>query len=125
MYLLAADIVLVIHLAFILFALLGAVLAMRWRWFPALHLPAAAWGFFVELTGRVCPLTYLENHLRAKGGQAGYTTSFIEYYLISVIYPAGLTREMQFVLAAVVIVINAAIYGWLFLWRRERRRNSR
>ncbi len=125
MYLLAADIVLVIHLAFILFALLGAVLAIRWRWIPVIHLPAAAWGFFVELTGRVCPLTYLENYFRSKGGQPGYTTSFIEYYLIPVIYPAGLTRQVQFVLAAVVIVVNAAIYGWLFHWRRVRRQDSR
>jgi hypothetical protein len=124
-YLLAADIVLVIHLAFILFALLGAALAIRWRWIPVLHLPAAAWGFYVELTGRICPLTYLENYFRSKGGQPEYTASFIEYYLMPVIYPAGLDREVQFVLAGVVVVVNAAIYGWVFYWRRARRRDSR
>ncbi len=124
LYLVAADAVLVIHLAFILFALFGAAFAIRWRWFPVLHLPAATWGFFVELTGRICPLTYLENYLRIKDGQAGYTTSFIEYYLMPVIYPAGLTREGQFVLAAVVVVINAAIYGWVFHWRREKSARS-
>ena len=114
---LAADAVLLIHLAFILFALLGAVIAARWRWIPAVHLPVAAWGFFVELTGRICPLTYLENTLRIKAGQSGYTESFIEHYLLAIIYPAGLTREIQFVLAGVVIVVNLVIYGWLYFAR--------
>lgn len=110
---LAAYTVLLVHLAFILFALLGAALAARWRWIPLVHLPAAAWGFFVELTGRICPLTYLENHLRIKAGQSGYPESFIEHYLLAIIYPAGLTREVQFALAGVIIIINVAIYGWL------------
>ncbi len=116
---LAADAVLCIHLAFILFALLGAVIAARWRWIPFVHLPAAAWGFFVEITGRICPLTYLENSLRIKAGQSGYPESFIEHYLLAIIYPAGLTREIQFVLAGVVIGVNIAIYGWLFLRARH------
>lgn len=115
---LAADAVLIVHLAFILFALLGAAIAVRWRWIPVVHLPVAAWGFFVELTGRICPLTYLENHLRIKAGLSGYTESFVEHYLLAVIYPAGLTREVQSMLAAVVIVVNIVIYGWLFI--RER-----
>lgn len=118
---LAADAVLLIHLAFILFALLGGAIAVRWRWIPVVHLPSAAWGFFVELTGRICPLTYLENYLRIKGGLSGYTESFVERYLLAIIYPAGLTREIQFALAAVVIIVNIAIYGWLFV----RKRNSR
>jgi hypothetical protein len=116
---LAADAVLSIHLAFILFALVGAVFAARWRWVPIVHLPVAAWGFFVELTGRICPLTYLENYLRIKTGQSGYTESFVEHYLLAIIYPAGLTREIQFVLAGVVIVVNLAIYGWLFIRKRH------
>jgi hypothetical protein len=115
---LAADGVLVFHLAFILFALLGAALAARWRWMPLVHLPAAAWGFFVELTGRVCPLTDLENDLRISAGQSGYTESFVEHYLLQVIYPSGLTREIQLALAGVVVFVNIAIYGWLFLRRR-------
>jgi len=115
---LAADGVLLFHLAFILFALLGAALAVRWRWIPLVHLPAAAWGFFVELTGRVCPLTDLENDLRISAGQSGYTESFVEHYLLQVIYPSGLTREIQFALAGVVVFVNIAIYGWLFLRRR-------
>jgi hypothetical protein len=115
---LAADGVLLLHLAFILFALLGAATAVRWRWMPLVHLPAAAWGFFVELTGRICPLTHLENYLRVQAGQSGYTTSFIEHYLLDIIYPAGLTRGIQLALAGVVIVVNVAIYGW-FCARRQ------
>lgn len=109
----AAAAVLALHLVFIVFALVGAVLAARWRWLPLVHLPAAAWGFFIEISGKVCPLTYLENDLRQRAGQAGYRESFIEHYLLNVIYPSGLTREVQFALAGVVLVVNAAIYTWL------------
>jgi len=115
---LAADAVLVLHLAFILFALFGALLAARWRWLPLLHLPAAAWGFFVELTGRACPLTDLETALRRQAGQAGMEGGFIEHYLQPLIYPEGLTSAIQFVLAGVVVAVNLALYGWL-LWRRS------
>ncbi len=116
---LAADAVLLLHLAFIVFALLGAALAARWRWVPVVHLPAAAWGFFVEITGRLCPFTVLENYFRRGAGQAGYSESFLEHYLLSIIYPSGLTRGVEFTLAGVVLVINAALYGWL-LFRRLR-----
>jgi hypothetical protein len=112
---LAADAVLLAHLAFILFALLGAVLTVLWRWIPVLHLPAAIWGFYVELAGRICPLTYLENYFRIHAGQSGYPESFVEHYFLPVIYPVGLTREVQFVFAGVVILVNIALYGWLFL----------
>jgi hypothetical protein len=118
LYRLAAEIVLLLHFAFIVFALLGALLASRWRWVVFLHLPAATWGFLIELTGRICPLTYAENFLRIRAGQSGYTTSFIEHYLLAIIYPAGLTREVQFALAGVVVIINVAIYAWLFYPRR-------
>jgi hypothetical protein len=121
----AADAVLLIHLAFILFALLGAVIAARWRWIVVVHLPAAMWGFFVELTGRICPLTYLENYLRTRAGLSGYTDSFLEHYLLAIIYPAGLTREIQFMLASVVVVVNIAIYGWLLYYWRTSRRNEK
>lgn len=116
---LAADGVLLLHLGFIVFALIGGALAVRWTWIPFIHLPAAFWGAFVELTGRVCPLTYLENHFRIQAGQSGYTESFIEHYLLDVIYPSGFTRGIQFVLAGVVIVVNIAIYAWLFHRRRR------
>jgi len=116
---LAADGVLLLHLAFILFALLGALITVRWRWMPFVHIPAAAWGFFVELTGRNCPLTDLEIYLRIEAGQAGYGESFIEHYLLGIIYPSGLTRETQLILAGVVVVVNIAIYGWLISRRRR------
>jgi len=116
---LAADGVLLLHLAFILYTLLGAAVAVWWRWIPLVHLPAAAWGFVVELTGRDCPLTYLENYLRIEAGQSGYTESFIEHYILNLIYPSGLTREIQFALAGVVVVVNIAIYGWLFFRGRH------
>lgn len=119
-YRLAADGVLLLHLAFIAFAVLGAVLVARWPRIAFVHLPAAAWGFFAELTGRVCPLTYAENALRIRAGDAGYAESFIEHYLLAVVYPDGLTREVQLVLAAAVVLINAAIYGWLLLRRSHR-----
>lgn len=118
---LAADSVLLLHLAFILFALLGGAMAVWRRWTPFVHLPAAAWGFFVELTGRVCPLTYWENYFRIKAGQSGYTESFIEHYLLDIIYPSGLTREIQFTLAGVVVIVNIAIYGWIFFRQRVKR----
>lgn len=114
---LAADAVLLLHLAFILFAALGALLAARWRWIPWLQLPAAAWSVFIELMAGICPLTHLENFLRRQAGQAGYSESFIEHYLLAVIYPGGLTRTGQVVLAALVVALNAALY--LRLWRRR------
>jgi len=120
----AADGVLLLHLSFILFALFGGALAARWRWMPLVHLPVAAWAFFVELTGRICPLTYLENDLRVRAGQSGYTESFVEHYLLDVIYPSGLTREVQFVLAATVVVVNIAIYVWPVIHRRTWRRDA-
>jgi len=118
LYRFAAEAVLLLHLAFILFVLFGAAFALRRRWFAVVHLPAAAWGFFVEITGRICPLTYVENFFRVEAGQSGYTQSFIEHYLLAIIYPAGLTRGVQFVLAAVVVVINVALYAWIFYPRR-------
>ncbi len=117
LYRLGAEAVLLAHFGFILFALFGATLIARWRWIMAVHLPAAAWGGFVELTGRVCPLTYAENYLRNRAGQSGYSQGFIEHYLLPIIYPAGLTQQVQYVLAGVVVLVNVVIYGWL-LFRR-------
>lgn len=117
---LAADAVLLLHLGFILFVLLGGVLAVRWRWAPLLHLPAVAWGVYIELSGGLCPLTPLENRLRIAAGEAGYSGGFIENYLLALIYPAGLTQDVQYVLAAIVVGVNALAYGWV--WRRRRRR---
>lgn len=119
LYRAAAEGILLFHLVFIGFALFGAVLLTRWRWLMVLHIPAAAWGVFIELSGGICPLTYAENFLRHRGGESGYSETFIEHYLLAVIYPAGLTREIQLVLAAVVVVVNVAIYAWLLLHFRK------
>lgn len=112
-----ADGVLVVHLAFILFVVLGGLLVLRWRWIALLHLPCAVWGLLIELYGWICPLTPLENSLRRKAGEAGYGGGFIEHYLLPVIYPGGLTREVQLTLAAIVVVVNAGIY--LLVWRQS------
>jgi hypothetical protein len=114
---LAADAVLLLHLAFIGFAVFGGLLALRRRWMLLLHLPAMAWAFYVELTGSLCPLTSVENSFRLSAGQSGYAGGFVEHYLLPLIYPAGLTREIQFVLAATVLAINIAVYAWLVFRR--------
>jgi len=120
----AADAVLLLHLAFIVFAVFGGLLIVWWRGVLFLHLPALVWGVFVELTGRICPLTSLENTLRIKAGTAGYSESFVEHYLLGVIYPDGLTREIQYVLGALVAVINFVIYLWLFYYLRQGNRKD-
>jgi hypothetical protein len=110
----AADAVLLLHLAFITFAVFGGLMAIWWRKILFIHLPAAAWGVFVEFTGRVCPLTSLENTLRIKSGIAEYSESFVEHYLLRIIYPEDLTREIQYFLGALVVIVNIVIYLWLF-----------
>jgi hypothetical protein len=122
LYRLGAEAVVLLHFSFIAFVLFGALLGLRWRWVVPVHLPAAAWGCFIELTGRICPLTYVENALRNRAGLSGYSEGFIEHYLLPVIYPAGLTRNIQFALAAVVVIVNVAAYGWLL---RDRLKVSR
>ncbi|MDH3224105.1 MAG: DUF2784 domain-containing protein [Gemmatimonadota bacterium] len=113
-----ADLVVVVHFAFIVFVILGGLLALRWRRAMWLHLPAAAWGFAIEAFGWICPLTPLENRLRRASGEAGYPGGFIEHYLIPIMYPAGLTRGVQWVLAGVVVLVNVALYT--LVWRRHR-----
>lgn len=117
----AADLVLILHLGFIVFVVLGGFLIVRFRWVVLVHVPAAAWGTFVELTGRICPLTTWENALRRSAGESGYADSFIEHYIVPVIYPSGLTRDIQFGIAGAVVIANIVIYGWLlYRWSRSR-----
>lgn len=118
---LAADAVLLLHLAFILFALFGAALAPRWPRIVRLHLPAALWAAGIELTGAICPLTYLENDLRMRAGQQGYADGFVEHYLLPVLYPAGLTPAVQYILAGIVLGVNLLLYAWLWRSRRAHR----
>ena len=121
-----ADIVLVLHFLFVLFVVAGAFLLLRFPRIAYLHIPVALWGVFVEVSGRLCPLTILENHWRHSAGQEGYSSSFIEHYLMPLIYPAELTREIQFGIAAIVALINGAVYGWLmYRWWQTRWPGSR
>jgi len=114
-----ADAVLVLHLAFVAFAVVGGLLALRWRWLPWLHLPALGWAAFVEFSGRTCPLTPLENALRRAGGAAGYEGGFVEHYIVPLLYPAGLTRDLQWLLGGALLLVNAVAY--FFVWRARRR----
>ena len=117
-YRLLADAVLLLHLGFILFVVFGALLvARRRRWLP-LHLAAAGWGFLVEASGADCPLTWAEQYCRRLAGEAGYEGGFIDHYLLPLIYPAGLTRELQIGLGVGVLAVNALLYAWI--WRRGR-----
>ena len=116
--LILADAVLVLHLAFVLFVLFGGLLAITWRKVIWLHLPAVAWGAFVEFSGWVCPLTPLESWLREQGDGRGYTGDFLGHYLDALLYPDGLTRTMQLVLGLVVLAVNSAVY--FHLWRTGR-----
>lgn len=116
----AADALVVIHLGFILFVMLGGLLLLRWPRLIWLHVPAVAWGVIVECLHLGCPLTPWENQLRRMAGQAGYDGGFIEHYLIPLIYPAGLTPAIQLWLGAIVVLVNAAVYAWLIgRWRRK------
>lgn len=113
-----ADLVLVVHLAFVLFVVLGGLLALRWPRVAWVHVPVALYGALIEFAGFVCPLTPLENSLRRRGGEAGYEGGFIEHYVTATLYPTGLTREVQLGLGVAVLAINGAIYAvWLRRWR--------
>ena len=117
----AADAVLVLHLAFVLFVLLGGLLVLRAPAFAGLHLPALAWAAFVEFTGRVCPLTPLEIALRRAAGDSGYAGSFVEHYIVALLYPEALTREAQIALGAALVALNAVIYGAVVVHARRAR----
>ena len=119
LYRLLADATVGFHFAFIVFVVLGGALALRKPRIAWLHLPAVAWVVYLELTGAICPLTPLENDLRMRAGQAGYQGGFIDHYLMPVIYPAGLTPQIQTMLGIAVLVLNVAVYA--ILWRRRAR----
>ncbi|MDK9706933.1 MAG: DUF2784 domain-containing protein [Desulforhopalus sp.] len=118
-----ADLVVLVHLFFIIFVVTGGFAAYFWSWrLILLHLPAAVWGVYIEFSGNICPLTPLENYLRQLAGQEGYSAGFVEHYLVPVIYPVGLTREIQVVLGLFVLVVNLAAYA--FILRRIRTQRS-
>ena len=118
-----ADLVLVVHALFVAFVILGGLAVLRWPAMAWVHLPAAAWGVAIEFGGWICPLTPLEVALRRRGGEVGYSGSFIERYVTPVLYPDGLTRPTQVVLGLTVLAVNGWVY-WQLMRRRARPRAS-
>jgi hypothetical protein len=118
---LLADATVVIHLLFVAFVVCGGLLVLRWPRVAWAHLPAAAWGAWIEFAGWICPLTPLENWLRLQGGSTTYTTSFVERYILPVLYPASLSRDIQSTLGAMVVLVNAVVYVLILRSRRKRR----
>lgn len=112
-----ADLVVVFHVAFVIFVMLGGLLALRWRWLMWLHVPAVVWGIAIEFGGWVCPLTPLEHYLRQHGGVTAYRGDFIEHYVLPLLYPARLTRGFQVFLGTLAFVANAFVY-WSVLRKR-------
>ena len=117
-----ATLVVLFHFAFLLFVMFGGLLVLRWRRVVWLHIPCFLWGSWIEVSGGICPLTPLEQRLRRAAGESPYVGSFIEHYVTAVMYPAGLTRTVQLVLAVGLVLLNVAIYAWVV--RRRRRRTT-
>lgn len=115
---LAADVVVVVHVAFIVFVVAGGLLALRWRRIPLVHLPVALYGVLIELVGFTCPLTPLEKSLRRRAGSAGYEGGFVEQYVIPVVYPGEFTTTVKVVLAVLIVIANVLVYGVVW-WRRK------
>jgi len=111
-----ADLVVVIHLAFVLFAVLGGVLVLKWKRCAWIHVPTVVWAALIEFVGWVCPLTPFENWLRERGGAIAYRSGFVEHYILPLLYPTVLTRRLQIALGLLVLILNLVIYGWA--WRR-------
>ena len=112
-----ADAVVLLHTAFVVFVVCGGLLVLWRRWMAFVHLPAAVWGVYIEFSGRICPLTPLENHLRAMAGDAGYSGDFVDRYLMPVLYPPGLRRDVQIGLRHARI-INSRGYNTV-VWRQD------
>jgi len=112
-----ADLMLVLHLTFIVFVVGGGLLVLRWPRLAWVHVPAFLWGAAIEFTGGICPLTPIEVSLRQQAGEAGYSGGFIEHYIAGTIYPGGLSRTLQVVMGLTVLALNGLVY--LRLWRRR------
>jgi hypothetical protein len=114
LYQLLADLVVGLHFLFVLFVVLGGLLVLRWPKLAYLHIPAAIWGTAIEFAGWICPLTPLEQWLRRQAEQGVYSGGFIEHYILPLLYPTALTREIQLLLGFLVVVVNLAVYGYVF-----------
>ena len=110
LYQLGADLLVLVHLAFIVFVVLGSVAVLRWSWLVLLHIPAVIWGAVVMINGWLCPLTPLENSLRHLANQEGYSGGFIEHYIIPLIYPVGITHNTQVLVGVITVAINFFLY---------------
>lgn len=113
-----ADLVLLSHLAFVVFAVLGGALFwfdQRWAW---VHVPAVLWSSIVNLANWTCPLTPLEKFLRTQAGRAGYSGGFVEHYVGQVVYPRGMPRQMELIAGVSILAWNGVVYACL-LWLRE------
>jgi hypothetical protein len=124
-YRLLADGLVVVHAAFVGFVVVGGLLVLKWPRVAFVHVPAVAWGVVVELAGWVCPLTPLENQAREAGGGIAYQGDFIEHYLLPALYPADLTRQMQWTLGVAAVLVNMAIYGLVMVQGRRREATRR
>ena len=114
-----ADLIVLLHVLFVLFVVCGGVLALWWPRIIWIHVPAVVWGVLIEFFGWICPLTPLENRLRRAQGDAGYEGDFIAHYILPLLYPGGLTRGRQFVLGVLALSINLAVYSLVFARHRR------
>ncbi len=121
-YRLGAEFVLLTHFSFVVFVVVGGFVALRWPKLIYVHVPAAVWGAWIEFAGWICPLTPLENSLRRMAGDAGYEGGFIEHYLLGVLYPRGLTTQVQVILGITVIAVNILAYG--LYWKRHHQQSN-
>jgi hypothetical protein len=120
---LAADALVALHFAFVLFVVLGGLLVYRWPRWAWVHVPAFVWGAVIEFNNWVCPLTPLEQRFRMAAGEEGYSGGFVEHYLLPLLYPEGLTREIQLGLGLLVLGVNALVYG-IWVWRKSLKRET-
>ena len=116
----AADLIVLVHFAFVTFVVAGGLLALKWPKVAYLHIPAAVWGAWIGFANWICPLTPLENQLRRLTGEAGYAGGFIEHYITRILYPAGLTAGMRVMLGVAVVAVNLLVY-WVYFVRRRGR----
>ena len=119
-YAVLADAVALVHFLFVLFVVAGSLLALRWPRAAWFHAPALIWALFVECAGTLCPLTPLENRLRVLGGESGYNDDFVSYWLLSLLYPASLTRSLQMTLGGSLFLLNVCLYTWIWTKRRPK-----
>lgn len=122
---LAANLLVILHLGFIVFVAFGGLLVCKWPKIGYLHIPSVLWGAMIELSGWMCPLTPLETVLRELAGEAGYSGGFIDHYVMPLVYPEGLTRGMQIGLGIIVLSVNLCVYGWMLMIRIQRKKESK